>query len=619
MSPSDFSQPTRLCDLVMKGGVTSGVVYPLAVCELARQYSFKNIGGTSAGAIAAAAAAAAEYARRRGAPAPAGFAALGRLPEELAQKGRLLRLFSPHPSVRALFDVAVAALSARSTAGIIAAIAGQALRSFIWQALIAGLIAAAIAYWLLARVSGVGAQIYVLGTGALLAIAGFALFVALALYRQLTRAVPDNFYGLTSGHSDQEQGTAPEAPLTNWLTHYFNAVAGKPPDEGPLTFGDLYGAPLAPAETATTRENAPGSRAINLEMMTTALNHGRPYRLPFRDPDQVFFFSSRELSRLFPASIVKHLIEHQRLDEDPAPQLDSGERLFGFPRPENVPVVVATRMSLSFPLLLSAVPLYARDFTRREPKVERCWFSDGGICSNLPVHFFDAPLPRWPTFGINLKPFHPDHRTEAEAVHLSKQANRARQPIWNRFEHDAGSARVTAFLFAILDTMQNWRDNAQAAVPGYRDRLVHISQSPEEGGLNLNMMPQTIAHLSNRGQRAGTALVERFGDGAAGAGPGWPEQRWVRFRVTMDRTIDWLRRLMAGYDGALTPDPTFESLLMRSDEEPPSIYRVEARHQARAKEIMGELRATSEGWQPGVGNLDEGPRPTPDLRIVPRT
>lgn len=66
MADQTFSNPTRLCDLVMKGGITSGVVYPSAVCELARLYSFKNIGGTSAGAIAAAAAAAAEYGRRQG-------------------------------------------------------------------------------------------------------------------------------------------------------------------------------------------------------------------------------------------------------------------------------------------------------------------------------------------------------------------------------------------------------------------------------------------------------------------------------------------------------------------------------------------------------------------------
>ena len=50
----------KYCDLVMKGGVTSGIVYPLAVQKLSTEYWFKNIGGTSAGAIAAGVTAAAE-------------------------------------------------------------------------------------------------------------------------------------------------------------------------------------------------------------------------------------------------------------------------------------------------------------------------------------------------------------------------------------------------------------------------------------------------------------------------------------------------------------------------------------------------------------------------------
>ena len=53
------SEPTKYCDLVMKGGITSGIVYPNAVLALAKQYRLKNIGGTSAGAIAAAVCAAA--------------------------------------------------------------------------------------------------------------------------------------------------------------------------------------------------------------------------------------------------------------------------------------------------------------------------------------------------------------------------------------------------------------------------------------------------------------------------------------------------------------------------------------------------------------------------------
>lgn len=34
--------------------------------------------------------------------------------------------------------------------------------------------------------------------------------------------------------------------------------------------------------------------------------------------------------------------------------------------------------------------------------LQKNWFSDGGICSNFPIHFFDDWLPNRPTFGINL-------------------------------------------------------------------------------------------------------------------------------------------------------------------------------------------------------------------------
>ena len=55
--------PEKLeCDLVMRGGITSGIVYPRAIAKLAETYNFRSIGGTSAGAIAAAATAAANLA-----------------------------------------------------------------------------------------------------------------------------------------------------------------------------------------------------------------------------------------------------------------------------------------------------------------------------------------------------------------------------------------------------------------------------------------------------------------------------------------------------------------------------------------------------------------------------
>src|SRR5690348_7321656 len=70
------------CDLVMKGGITSGLVYPKAVARIACTYRLRSIGGTSVGAIAAALAAAAEYGRQTGA-GTAGFDLLAGIPKEI--------------------------------------------------------------------------------------------------------------------------------------------------------------------------------------------------------------------------------------------------------------------------------------------------------------------------------------------------------------------------------------------------------------------------------------------------------------------------------------------------------------------------------------------------------
>src|SRR5579863_7092478 len=93
------------CDIVMKGGITSGIVYPSAVCELAKTYTFKNIGGTSAGAIAAATTAAAEYGRQTD-----GFARLAALPQWLTEGSNLQNLFQPGPRTEALFRLGMGLL-----------------------------------------------------------------------------------------------------------------------------------------------------------------------------------------------------------------------------------------------------------------------------------------------------------------------------------------------------------------------------------------------------------------------------------------------------------------------------------------------------------------------------
>ena len=93
------------CDVVMRGGITSGIVYPKAIAKLAETYRFRSIGGTSAGAIAAAATAAAAYGARNG--QDHFQTRIKNFPEELATdkngKTVLERLFQPAPGMEPLF------------------------------------------------------------------------------------------------------------------------------------------------------------------------------------------------------------------------------------------------------------------------------------------------------------------------------------------------------------------------------------------------------------------------------------------------------------------------------------------------------------------------------------
>src|SRR5262249_13208051 len=208
----------------------------------------------------------------------------------------------------------------------------------------------------------------------------------------------------------------------------------------------------------------------------TNLTHGRPYRLPFQQ--DVFFFDPAEFRTLFPAHVVDWMVAHPRSSDDarrPGP-------LCPLPRAADMPVIVAARMSLSFPILISAVPLYAVDYSRageQDRKPTRCWFSDGGISSNFPVHFFDSILPRWPTFAINLRRFQADRQTEEQAVWMPADNREGIGENWNLFETDP-EKQLTGFVAAILQSMQNWNDNTQLVIPGYRDRIVHVALKDDE-------------------------------------------------------------------------------------------------------------------------------------------
>lgn len=571
-----------LCDLVMKGGVTSGVVYPRLASRLAEDFHFKNIGGASAGAIAAAACAAAEHGRLSGRQ-PQAFRMLADLPahlgEQIGGQTRLSRLFQPVAALRRHFSVAQKLITAPSVLSAIhtvltatmskllfAAVLSVVFSLAVWLSTSYGPFAASVAtvrllaafvlttgavawtlkllrqrilvQWLCGLLAGIlvlawfDFEVAYMRTPALLTMQGAAIFTAFLLgmafglwrfFSVLLRELGKNNFGFCSGCSPDGD---PDV-LVNWLGPYLNGLAGV--QGRPLTFGDLWSAG-GDAPDFTAQEALPAAqRRINLEVMTTALSQHTAYAIPFRPGAGEFYFSVQEWASLFPPDVMEWLKTHA----EAGPPRADGEALLVLPRGAALPVVVAVRMSMSFPLLLAAVPLYAQDHGERDRAnaalVKRVWFSDGGLSSNLPLHFFDELLPAHPTFAINLKAPHPSHPIEEGKpcgengrVYLAKGNNAGRARYWPA----PAEGSVPGFLGSIFSTMHSWRDEILFPYPGYRDRIAQISLKPGEGGLNLSMSPAKIADLSRAGECAGQLLAERFDPATADGG--WANHQQVQ-------------------------------------------------------------------------------------------
>ncbi len=600
--------PKKYCDLIMKGGVTSGVVYPRAVCELAAEYWFKNIGGTSAGAIAAGVTAAAECGRRRSGT-DAGFERLGRLPDDLKQNNFLASLFKPDPDTKKVFEVVLAAMTAKQARqSVRAAVAIKLCRNFSSSFLMGVFVSLILTSFLWFLMRGSVVPYVFLGTlsGVLLA----AYLVVRSALRETKVCLLRNSFGFCSGFDPK--GQLGEAPLTNWLYKLVNDIANQPEGK-PLTFGDLWNAPryaLEPEIRDQYRCVEFENRAVNFEVMTTNLTLGCPARIPF--DSKGLYFHARELGGLFPPEVINWMIKHAPAGARPA-QTHNQEKLVPLPEMQDLPVIVAIRMSLSFPILLSAVPLYAVDYTLKKnghlpatetAEAERNWFSDGGITSNFPIHFFDSPLPRWPTFGIDLKSTHPDHKTEAEHVWLPTSNNEGLQPNWNRFE----TRGLLGFAGAIINAMQNWRDNLQMLIPGYRDRIVHVSNDDREGGLNLRMDANVIEKMSDRGRRAGLEILNKFN---------WENHAWIRYRSTMCCYQNSFERFANSYCHPLPQDQAISPVLKAGG--PAPSYPWSGRQLQWAPNATADFVGLIFKWiEAGECFCDGAPKPRPELRISPR-
>jgi predicted acylesterase/phospholipase RssA len=605
MQPSTFAHPTKECDVIMKGGITSGVVYPPAVVELARTYRLRNIGGTSAGAITASLAAAAEHGRGSG-----GFQKLAGLSELLAI--RLTSMFQPAPATRPAFEVLLAGISPGGKLNKGLAAAGKLIR-FHALAFVLGALLGLALFWIVADWPSQGQLIRSRAMPLrILSMLIWGIVAALiAFVRSALRGIQGNAFGMCSGMPAYPNTRQPA--LTPWLTELLDDFAGKAAGKtggSPLTFGELWGS------SAGNPEDDPRLRAVNLEVMTTNLTLGWPVRLPTSSRE--LFFHPEELKSFFPERVVQWMLDH------PFPPRDDREAAYlrkiveetpyrPMPAPADLPVVLATRMSLSFPVLISAIPLYAIDWSLksnqeardagRAPALGRCWFSDGGISSNFPIHFFDGLLPERPTFGINLRAFHPDHpkdeHDESRNVWFPTRSRQAILPTWTPIEDLVG------FIASIVRTMQSWKDNTQMRLPGYRDRVVHVFLSKEEGGLNLSMPKERVRALALRGEAAGKAIQSLDWDG----------HRWTRFRTAMAQLQEKLDRVREIYAAG------FRDFLIAHDSTA-GRYRRPPAWKKYALESTDALMNVVENWEkdPDGYRLDNEPLPGPgaDLRMEPK-
>ncbi len=617
----------KKCDIVMKGGITSGIVYPGVVCKLAEKYDFQNVGGTSAGGIAAALTAAAELARRQGRNV---FPELAEVPAFLgadapkpASGSNLFNLFQPQPAMKGLFHFATAFLLKGFIPRAVAVI------RVLWFEILLGLVFGGKLIYLGRQNSG-WELVLVWILGLLAAAFGILLIGIFGLLVRLRR-LPNHHYGFCFGYTKRTSDKQ-AISLVEWLNAKLNSFAALPPGQ-PLTFGDLRKC-----------VNADNPTGITLKMITTCLTFGRPFTLPF--DSHLFYFSPSELSNYLPAEVITWMENHPALpthtEAHPKRQIDLNG-LKPLPAADDLPVILAVRLTLSFPFLFCAVPLYAVDFSRRERApgdpvpakrvpgdalgpddpftAERVWFADGGITSNFPFHLFDSPIPRWPTFGLDLDDLRPDMTVKSPRTWMPTSNGGGIAPIWTRLASSPSFFGFAPFAGSMIDAARNWMDNLQATVPGYRDRIVHVFLDPDEGGLNLNMPKQLVTDLSGYGTQAGDRLIQHFIDGTDDGEPTpmtWDNHRWIRYRSTTSLLQQFLSDYADSVENPAPGDSNIMTLVARGKDDPPRTgYRWEPGQREVALDVTEKLRTL--GDQVKGKDLETGaPKPEPALRVRPK-
>jgi predicted acylesterase/phospholipase RssA len=531
--------PDLECDIVMAGGITSGVAFPPAILELKDKYCFRGIGGTSAGAIAAAITAAAEYGRRESAPGAKGFEAVQRIPDDL--KTNLARLFQPAPQFGRLYALLTGLSGMKgpskgaglfSMIGAFLRLLGIAMQAYPLHSVVGLLVWGAVFLpMVLAYLSagGMGILGYAAAVISLAAVI-FFFFLAVAgavlagVIRDVLRLEASDF-GLCPGMSQNG-----EPAVVDWVDARIQEAAGL--SGRPLTFGDLKG--------TDDLEH----RSITLRMMTSNLTLGTGETLPMLDGAE-YFFEPDEMRRILPDYVVNYM-----MDGAETRALESGKTIYRLALGDKLPVILAVRMSLNFPVLFTAAPLYREHVfgggvemaqNKWQRKMVRLLFSDGGITSNFPIRYFDSIFPSRPTFGISLEDM-PEYGSGHPRVYLP-------MPAWTgKLLQPRTISGIAGFVFSIVNAAREWQDRKLGKMSGYRERIGHVFLKSDEGGLNLDMPAELVGEIGGFGRRAGK-LFNAGGDPGDKFDFNFADHQWRRFLIAYARIENLLEEANTSWKG----------------------------------------------------------------------
>jgi NTE family protein len=191
--------------------------------------------------------------------------------------------------------------------------------------------------------------------------------------------------------------------------------------------------------------------------------------------------------------IVSDVTERQML------RLPCDANILGYPHPDNLPVDLAVRMSMSIPIFFEPVRLL-NQYTSQEHILV-----DGGMLSNFPVWLFDAPpgQAQRPTIGIKLA--EPNTRAPLIANGLKPEARR------DGLLGTLKQVESLGYLLSLVETMMEAHDRLYVAEKDFDQRTIGID--PRGVGtmeFDLSEDSGRVQDLFESGQRAAKDFLPKF-------------------------------------------------------------------------------------------------------------